>query len=95
MRVLTAAAVASLLASGCVGDAKVTVSGTVTEASCMFNRYAGEKLVESFPIEGKFSQRYAVSMATPKRVEIVCSGVVVAKENLSVTGGDVDFGEVP
>ncbi|MBB4125861.1 hypothetical protein GGR77_001132 [Xanthomonas translucens] len=97
MKTLKMAAVSMpLLISGCVGDAKITVSGVIEKGiSCTFNRYTDGKLVETFPVAGKFKEIYAVSALAEKDVEIVCGGLVVARRRLSVTNGDVDFGELP
>ncbi|WP_369980232.1 hypothetical protein [Xanthomonas bundabergensis] len=85
-----------LLISGCVGDAKITVSGSAKNGvACIFNRYSDGRLVETFPVAGKFKEIYAVSVLAEKDIEIVCAGVVVARERLSVTKGDIDFGELP
>lgn len=86
----------ALLASSCVGDAQVTVYGVAKKgASCVFTRYNGNKLVEAFPVSGQFKETYAVSVATKKRVEIICAGKVVAKEDLTVAKGNVDLGYIP
>ncbi|WOS42043.1 hypothetical protein [Xanthomonas rydalmerensis] len=85
----------SIFISGCIGDAQVTVSGSAKkEMSCTFKAYSDGRLVENFPVSGKFREVYAVSIVSDKRIEIVCRGGVVVRRDLSFFSGNINVGEL-
>lgn len=97
MKKLAVFALTLWVAAGCAGDIKVVVQGAANASSnCLFNRYSNGKLVESFKIDGHFSESYAVPIGggLAKTVSVACNGRIIATEHLDGKRAVIDFGDI-